>query len=204
MRGLILKDLMNLKRHSRIYLVLIIFYFILGVLGGNKDMFNIMMVMGVAVMLPITALAYDERSKWDKYALTMPISRNKLVLSKYILTLILLVAAFIVCVLTSIFFTDTSFTEIVLVNLVTFSIGILMMSFILPIMFKFGVEKGRILMMIILFTPTAIIMLLSKVGVSNINEETLNMYINYLPIVAIVILILSVFISLSINRKKEF
>ena len=58
MIGLIIKDLINLKKLSKIYLLLMAFYFIVGMAGGNQDMFSGMVVM-LAVMIPITALSYD-------------------------------------------------------------------------------------------------------------------------------------------------
>jgi energy-coupling factor transporter ATP-binding protein EcfA2 len=38
-----------------------------------------------AAMLPITVIAYDERSKWDQLAAMMPYSKRELVFSKYLL-----------------------------------------------------------------------------------------------------------------------
>ena len=92
MTGLILKDLLNLKKQGKVYLILIIFYFAIGLVNENSSMFASMMTM-VAVLIPITAMAYDERCKWDRYALTMPVSRKDMVMSKYLLGLIFMTAA---------------------------------------------------------------------------------------------------------------
>ena len=59
MTGLILKDLLNLKKQGKVYLILIIFYFAIGLVNENSSMFASMMTM-VAVLIPITAMAYDE------------------------------------------------------------------------------------------------------------------------------------------------
>lgn len=40
-----------------------------------------------SVMIPMSAIAYDDKAKWDRYALTMPVSRRDLVISKYLLAL---------------------------------------------------------------------------------------------------------------------
>ena len=39
------------------------------------------------IMIPMVAMSYDDKSKWDRYALTMPVSRRDMVLSKYLLAL---------------------------------------------------------------------------------------------------------------------
>lgn len=203
MIGLIIKDLINLKKLSKIYLLILLFYFIVSIAGGNQDMFGGMIVM-LAVMIPITALSYDEKNKWDRYALTMPLMRGTIVLSKYILGLIFLIAAFTLAFITNIIFTEIILYENLMINLTTFSVGIIMISFILPIILKFGVEKGRILMMIVIFTPVAIIVMLPKLGIPAPEQETIEVFLKYLPIAAIITYVLSILVSVSIYKKKEF
>ncbi|WP_313162932.1 ABC-2 transporter permease [Sedimentibacter sp.] len=203
MIGLIIKDLINLKKLSKIYLLILLFYFIVSMAGGNQDMFGGMIVM-LAVMIPITALSYDEKNKWNRYALTMPLMRGTIVLSKYILGLIFLIAASTLAFITNIIFTEIILYENLMINLTTFSVGIIMISFILPIILKFGVEKGRILMMIVIFTPVAIIVMLPKLGIPAPEQETIEMFLKYLPIAAIITYVLSILVSVSIYKKKEF
>jgi len=142
MTGLILKDLINLKKQARVYLILVLFYLVLGIANESSDMFSTMMIV-VSAIIPITAMSYDERSKWDRYALTMPLSRKSMVASKYILGLIFLVASFILSMLFNSFFSNISLMENVMICLATLSIGMVIMSVIFPLIFKFGVEKAR-------------------------------------------------------------
>ena len=203
MTGLILKDLINLKKQARVYLILVLFYLVLGIANESSDMFSTMMIV-VSAIIPITAMSYDERSKWDRYALTMPLSRESMVESKYILGLIFLSASFILSMLFNSFFSNISLVENVMTCLATLSVGIVIMSVIFPLIFKFGVEKGRIFMMIVLFAPTALILLLSKLEISMPDEETIQSLLYLSPIVAAVIFIASIYISMSIYKKKEF
>lgn len=205
MIGLLVKDFLNLKKQAKTYLILLLFYFILGIANENATMFSAMMAM-VAAMAPITAMAYDERSKWDRYALTMPISRFNIVVSKYILGLIFLIIAFAITMLFSLIFSNLNLSENILSSLAILSVGIIVISVIFPILFKFGVEKGRILMMIALFAPTGIIVLLSKLGleIPAVNEEILKLLIYLSPVFALVLFAISVLISLSIYKNKEF
>jgi ABC-type transport system involved in multi-copper enzyme maturation permease subunit len=203
MAGLILKDILNLKKQAKVYLILVIFYFAIGVVNENSSMFSSMMTM-VAVMIPITAMSYDERSKWDRYALTMPISRASIVVSRYLLGVIFLIIAYVLSILVNMVFSRLYTTENILINIASLSAGITIMSAIFPILFKFGVEKGRILMMLVLFVPIAFVAIASKLGISMPDEETIKSFIYLSPIIAAVIFLVSIYISLSIYKKKEF
>ena len=63
----------------KIFLVLLVAFALIP--GYSMSAFAVM----YAAMLPMTALAYDERSKWDTLAAMMPYSTGALVLSKYLL-----------------------------------------------------------------------------------------------------------------------
>ncbi len=203
MTGLILKDLLNLKKQAKVYLILVIFYFVYGAVFESSSMFSSMMTM-IAVMIPLTAMSYDERSKWDRYALTMPISRKVIVASRYLLGMIFIAAAFVLSILVNMVFSKMYSIESILISLASLSAGITVMSVIFPLLFKYGVEKGRILMMLVLFTPIAILMMVSKLGLSMPDEETIKTFIFLSPIIALMLLLVSIYISLSIYRKKEF
>ena len=78
------------------------------------------------VMLVITSLAYDERSRWDRYALTMPVSRKEMVLSKYLLGLILLTFALLINMIFLILFGSSPLGEAWLLALSLFGIGLIL------------------------------------------------------------------------------
>ncbi|MDI9496494.1 MAG: ABC-2 transporter permease [Bacillota bacterium] len=203
MTGLIIKDLLNLKKQGKIYLLLVVFYFAMGLVNENTSMFTSMMTM-VAVLIPLTAMAYDERSKWDRYALTMPISRKNIVMSRYLLGLIFLIVAFVLSMLVNMVISNMKTAENTLVVLGGFSTGLMLMSVIFPLLFKFGVEKGRIFMMIVIFIPVAALMMISKLGISMPDEEIIKSVIYLSPIIGAVIFLISIYVSLWIYKKKEF
>ena len=203
MTGLIIKDLLNLKKQGKIYLLLVVFYFAMGLVNENTSMFTSRMTM-VAVLIPLTAMAYDERSKWDRYALTMPISRKNMVMSRYLLGLIFLIVAFVLSMLVNMVISNMKTAENTLVVLGGFSTGLMLMSVIFPLLFKFGVEKGRIFMMIVIFIPVAALMMISKLGISMPDEEIIKSVIYLSPIIGAVIFLISIYVSLWIYKKKEF
>ncbi|KAE9634088.1 MAG: type transport system permease protein [Epulopiscium sp.] len=203
MTGLILKDIYNLKRHSKVYVILLIFYFFLSRANGNATMFGSMLSI-LAVMLPITAMAYDEKNNWDRYALTMPLSRKDLVLSRYILGLIFALIAFIISIVSSLLFNKELLMESIIADISILSSVLLLIAFVFPVLFKFGIEKGRTLMIIILFAPTMLLVFLSNLGIKLPDEEALKPLLYFSPVAIIIIFILSIFVSISIYNKKEF
>ena len=79
MKGLLLKDCFTLVKQMKIFLLIIIVFSL--VPGYSMSAFAIV----YSALLPMSALAYDERSKWDSLAAMMPYRPRDMVLSKYLL-----------------------------------------------------------------------------------------------------------------------
>ncbi|MDP4132738.1 MAG: ABC-2 transporter permease [Bacillota bacterium] len=141
MKALLLKDSYTIARQMKIFLILILF---LACYGSSMSGFAII----YASMLPITALAYDERSKWNTLAAMMPYSQTSIVMSKYVLGYISIGIAAIISCLAQIaisLYKHTNFeVEGILAIVAVICIALLLLAFTLPFMFRFGVEKGRI------------------------------------------------------------
>ena len=83
-------------------------------------------------------------------------------------------------------------------------LSIFMMSLILPIIYRFGVERGRIAMMLVLFTPTILIYVFAQFSKGMPNLSGVIKFWFLIPIGVIVLFILSIFWSIHIYEKKEF
>ena len=201
MKGLILKDLMNLKKQAYIYLALVLFYAVFALVYKNSSFFGGMLCI-LSAMTPITAMAYDERANWDKYALTMPVSRRDIVLSRYLLGLLCATAAFVLLVL---FQTLIPYKEEGMwnVSLIFYAISIVYISLLLPILFWLGVEKGRLLMMLFLLIPILIGFLAPNIDLSALDAQNLLQIVYAFPIFVAVLFLLSLFLSLRIYQRKE-
>ncbi len=203
MKGLIIKDILNLKKQAKLVAMVTVFYLFFSVVTENNSMFGAM-VLVLFAMMPITAISYDERANWDKYALTMPVSRTHMVLSKYVLGLILSVFALILNLIAQIALgTEMNMENITTVSVI-FAISIIFISLLLPIMFKLGVEKGRMMMFMVLMLPTLIIIMFSKLVDSPPTEEMMMKALYLLPFITVIFYISSIFISINIYNKKEF
>jgi hypothetical protein len=203
MIGLILKDFMNLKKQFKVLGLIILFYFIFSKATNNNSMFGTMVTL-VFAMLPITALSFDEKANWDKYGLTMPVSRSEVVISKYILGIIASLSAGILNFVAQLLLgTEINADSLMMISII-FGVSILFFSLLLPIIFQFGVEKGRLLMFIVLALPTLIILLFKDHFDITLTQDLLNKAMYALPLLAIAILILSMLLSILIYKNKEF
>ena len=104
-----------------------------------------------AAMMPISALAYDENCKWDQLAAMMPYSVRDIVLSKYLLGYICLLAtgalsAGSLYVTAAAKGTAVSGEDIAQIAVMA-CFALMFLAVNLPCMFRLGVEKGRLLFM---------------------------------------------------------
>ena len=79
MVGLILKDLMTIQRQMKAQAFVLVFLLVMAIFMQQSSMLLAIIVFIVTIQA-ITALSYDEQSKWDKYANTLPISKADIVL----------------------------------------------------------------------------------------------------------------------------
>ena len=102
----------------------------------------------LAGMIPGTLLAYDEQSKWDAYSGALACTRSQLVSAKYLVGLGLEAAMLLLCVAASAFRMSRNGAitgvELLLQAGIMVLISLIVPAVTLPLMFRFGVEKGRV------------------------------------------------------------
>lgn len=146
MKALILKDTYVIWRQMKYFLVMILLF------SALPSGFNNAFAVVYAAMMPYTALAYDERSKWDQLAAMMPYSTRDVVLGKYVFGWLCIGAA---AALSSLFqavlslVIDRAFLPGVMAMSVLGAVCIVAIS--LPLMFRLGVERGRLGMFLVIF-----------------------------------------------------
>ena len=217
MKGLILKDFMNLKKNVKIFAVLLVIYGFMGITSGDGSFFSVIFTILVAI-LTLSIYSYDELVHWDTYALTLPVSRDSMVQEKYIMMILLTLIGVIIGGVFALIMYFTGGTVNVLSSVQSCAAGaavaILFYSIIIPFVIKLGVEKSRILLFAIYIIPFVIVVLVQKAmkaGTFRIQPavidfvETLIKYAYVIvPVVLIIVLLISYTISVSIYRKKEF
>ncbi|EGT5045097.1 ABC-2 transporter permease, partial [Clostridioides difficile] len=208
MKGLILKDLLNLKGNIKFILLFIIMFGFMSSLGdGNVNNFIGVIIVLCTTMI-VSTFSYDDLNKWDSYVLTMPINRNDIVLSKYLTMLIFSFIGVLVSLIVSVtigYFKNTLIlNETLLINALILSISVCFGSLILPLIYKFGTERARLLMILCFLVPTLALLVFKSI-LENISspisiEIILNTLVYSLPFVAILLFVISYFISSKIYR----
>ena len=154
MLGFIYKDFLVMRKQLLYILFLMCLYTVLAVLG----IFSPSILAGIVVILgaiySVNAFSYDEQARWNKFAAATPAGRRGVVAGRYLFTLLLLVVtAVFVCVVLALLWllrlTEESPVELLLPVPVCLGIGLLMNTIMLPLIYKFGVEKARYLSMVV-------------------------------------------------------
>lgn len=214
MKGLILKDLLNLRKNLKTIIIMCLFYTLL--FSTLNPTFLSGMITILFAMQILTTFSYDDYSKWNMYALSLPITKKQLVLSKYILGISFIifggVFSFILTSLLSLFKGSFILGDLVASIIGSTGIMILMILILLPLIFKYGVERSRIMLLAIFAIPTVLIPIISKVlaltGIPFPSEEQLNALLPVICIIATLILIAGSYVSymtsVKIVTKKEY
>ena len=163
MKALLMKDCYVLWKQMRIFILILLVFCLFNGSFGN------LFVVIWASMMPYTAMAYDERSKWNQLAAMMPYSTRDIVLSKYALGWLLMVCALVLCLVVQTLARiagsglDAVAPSGYLLGLLA---GILIPNITLPLFFRFGVEKGRMWMFLLIILVCGATGALSSVTIS--------------------------------------
>ncbi|MEG0107315.1 MAG: ABC-2 transporter permease [Lachnospiraceae bacterium] len=199
MKGLLLKDFLVITKQLKIFLLVIP---IMALIGGTS-MSALAILLGA--VLPMTAIAYDERSKWIELAVMMPYSKKELVINKYLLGYSCMFGAAVLVVLGQ-FIVKTITKEYMgeSIQMLIFAIigGLIFIAVNTPILFKYGSEKGRFVFIIAMALIGASGSILKGIG-----ADALGKIPNISPIfflgLAVVMNMISIVISIGIKLKDE-
>lgn len=140
MKGILLKDMMTLKRTMLLYLVLIVFFAVSN--GGSGAAF----AMFYSIAMPVNMIAVDERSRFDRLMPMLPVRRIDCVLDKYIGAWGCLALAAVLGIVSE----SVKAGALVLSPVILPAVAVCLVSqaITLPLLFKFGVDQGRMIYMI--------------------------------------------------------
>lgn len=148
MKGLLLKDFYMIGKYCRFFILMNLIFLVCSVMG-EEYMFYAFFPSILLGILPMTLIAYDERSKWSVYGNIFPYSRAQMVSVKYVIALIGVGAAtlitFIVQCLRMCQNSSVTWQEAGIIAMISGIVGMINPSILLPFIFKYGVEKGRII-----------------------------------------------------------
>lgn len=150
MRGLLLKDFYMIWKQMKLYFVVDIAFIAVSFFTRDNIIFLAVPIMLAGVM-PLTLLAFDERSGWLEYAGALPYSKAQIVSGKY-LTGLILQAATALAVFITLIIRDYSYSldYILFVTMTLFAAALIFPTLCLPFSFGFGTEKGRIIYLVVI------------------------------------------------------
>ena len=216
MKGLIIKDLCVIKNQMKTLLLVLAFFVIFSIINEDAT-FILFLIPFYMIMILITTFNYDEFNKWDSYCNSLPLSRKEIVKSKYILfnatSLIVLILGIIASFIIPNFIENTTF-ELLFASIIGVAFGIcLVISLLIPFYYKFGANKGRIMLLLCVTILVLLIGFITSLDVFNNSKLTLlfnslnNLNIItitlFLFIISLIIMYVSYLISIKIYFNKE-
>jgi hypothetical protein len=198
-----------LKKSGRVFLALTGLYLMMAIFLHTDFGVLIAFIMG---MLSITSFAYDEQAKWDAYALTMPVTKREMVAAKYLLSLLLGVAGGLIGLLLSMAAAigrgPIDITGILVNTGIAICATYVFSSIALPLVYKLGSEKSRLVLMLCYAAP----ILLGTILINMLQDASITMpdllsiahtAAIILPFFTLASLAVSYRISLSVFEKKD-
>lgn len=218
MTGLLVKDFKLMATQKNFFLVILLIA--IGMISFTEDVsFPLGFLTFVLSLFTLSTISYDEFDNGYAFLFTLPITRVGYVLEKYCLGFLLgfsswLLATFLGLIATVVRDT-TSLTEIWQIAAMILPVMIIIQSLMIPFQLKFGGEKGRIAIIAAVGLLVVAGVVIVK-GAKLFFNVDLIAQLNKLPIVSIgmlflvalviamLLLALSVRISISIMKKKQF
>lgn len=206
MKGLLLKDYYMIKKYCRFYIFILIIFFVIASFVESNPFFILYPTL-IAGLIPVTLIAYDEREKWDIYCTTLPYNKKQIVSEKYLIGFLL---EFLVTIISSVIqgikmisLGTFIWNDFLSLSGTIFVVGLIGPSILLPFIFKFGAEKGRIAYYIIVGFIFTFITMISGKGFELLNNLKPNIYLIIVIITSFSLYFLSWLISIKFYKNRE-
>lgn len=209
MKGLIVKDLLLIKENWKQLLIFVLIFIVIG-LEGNQILTFVPVFLSLMVLL--STFSYDDYNKWNSYAVTLPNGRKNIVRAKYIASICLsafaILFTYLLITISGMMNHHLNLEETAVTLLGCWSAVVLLQSFMYPLIFKVGLEKGRIFLFVFFIGVSALLGLVFQNIKISLPVEVISFLNHYLviilPLVMIILLYISYKISEKIVQKKEF
>ena len=211
MLGLMKKDLYllkaSLKARSMILVMLVIYF----VAAGSGDSIFTFIPTYIVFMSMLSTFSYDEYNQFDAFAVSLPNGRKNVVRAKYVVTLLISAITALLTVLISgvaglIFGRGLELSGLLESFIGAMCALLILQALFYPLIFKFGINKGRVMVFVLAMAVGALIFLLSQMnGLPKIDAGILDRYFAVLmPLLLLALMGLSYLISQRIYGKKQF
>lgn len=200
MSGLILKDLYNIRKQAIWYVVMIILFSVLSIVLKNAAFAYAIGIL-VTISIPLAAIAYEEKDGWQKFAIASGMDIKTIVGEKFFLGVVFAIIGSVAYTIVVVIIgtEENRVTELI----ASICMQLLMLAAVLPIVFRFGAEKGRTYMIAAVVVLLAVFIAVMPfygriVGVEEIIFAVCMIFF------AVLSVCISLFISIRIYKAKEF
>lgn len=220
MKGLVYKDLIAFKSTIKAMLFMMLLYIVLGVMSGDGTVLYVTMAVVFTMMVPLTCAAYDEQCGWDLFGNSLPVSRAKTVIARYMTGIIVTLCVMLVIAAAQLIGLLINHTSINFYYfIVIIAVSQLIHAIMNPIIYKFGAQKSRFVMMAVFLVPSLLVLIMTCILPVSARDwfiEYLDTFVStmqHIPATAIALIallistavyVISIFISISIYKKKDF
>lgn len=196
----------NLKTATFISILFLIFSFIM------SEQMSVFLGMPFVLfgVIGSQSTVVDVNSKWHKFQLILPVRKQDIIKSKYLTFIFLIVcgllASSVIVILHKIFFNEFDIIQICFTFSLFVTMILTMSAISYPLLLKFGVDKEQVIAILSMFLGCGLYVLVGFC-VSFTNGHSIAIFQNPLTwvcsiVVAIVLLVISYFCSLSIYNKN--
>lgn len=218
MLGLLQKDIRLLRPLGKMTMLLVVFCSIMTFFSSNY-VFNMSYVALIAASIGSSTINYDRMNNGEVFLMTLPVSRKQYVIGKYVFCISVGMIGFffsLFCSVVTILKAGRHVPkeEFLLYAALSFGVMLLLTSYMLPVIYKYGAEKGKIILiggvLLITFgvafvTEQAEKGIMSMEAVLRAAERLGTAGIGIIVVAGAVILcLISVAVSVRIMEKKEY
>lgn len=216
MKGLILKDIYSIRITQKTHVLLFLFLCVFGYLMKSPGYVGTMCIVVFATAV-LSLFNADQYYHWDTYAAALPLGKRIIVRARYMLIIVMTLG---LAVFTAIMTGATAallgvpVSEQVISSVSMCMIIPIFSGIIIPVIYKLGVEKGRVIFMMLFLIPFLVLTLLKDlIRGTSIEKLLVNLQQNpngqvmiagVLLAVSILVLAVSYMISIRIYSNKEF
>lgn len=204
MKGLLRKDIYNMQKYLLSLLPLLVVYGTIALLGNNAFFASGSAAL-ICVIASIASFSYDKECNWEPYACCLPVSRRQQVSARFLLVLLFMLAGMLLAAATSLLFfllRGGDLAELLSGVAGSGVGGLLLVMLILPPIYRFGVERARLLLLLV---GGVLGMLLAWASLQpEMVVQWLDRLLYVLPVLCVLLTVGSWWLCCRIYERKQF
>ena len=195
MKGLLQMDWYVAKRYCKSLLLLVVIFAAASAYESDNGFFLYYPTV-LTALLPASLLAWEEKSNWLLMTCTMPCSRRAMVVSKYLDSLICLLLCLVLACGARLVHMSLTLSQLKSIAALYCTLGLGMPSLLLPFLFRFGTERGRIASLVT-------IGILCVAGAMFPIDAAASLAGRYLPLGAALLFVISLLVSVRCYQTRK-